>query len=169
MSSVNICYELLGRTRSQVESNAIYQDKIHHKDLPLRSTSPNDRTQRRIRRHQKGEDAARRRKLLPLSAKEIRLSEAHAIPTKAQKFELYLPLHRLWLRYIKEVLDMDDLQPRHTIHPRLGNALASADFHGAELLVVQARCASLVGLRGIVVKDTKFTFQVITRIDELKG
>ncbi len=48
-------------------------------------------------------------------------------------------------------------------------ALCSADFHGAELEVVRARCVSRVGVRGIVVKDTKFTFELVTRRDELKG
>lgn len=50
-----------------------------------------------------------------------------------------------------------------------GSKLASADYHGAELTVVRSRCAGMVGLEGIVVKDTKFTFQIITRKNELKS
>ena len=46
--------------------------------------------------------------------------------------------------------------------------IASADFHGAEMCVVRARCVSRVGLRGIVVRDTKFTFEVVTPGDEIK-
>lgn len=46
--------------------------------------------------------------------------------------------------------------------------LVSADFHGAELEVVRSRCVSRVGVRGIVVRDSKFVFQVITRRNELK-
>ncbi|KAK5277040.1 hypothetical protein LTR16_010330 [Cryomyces antarcticus] len=49
-----------------------------------------------------------------------------------------------------------------------GPLIASADFHGAEVEVVRSRCVSRVGLKGIVVKDTKFTFEVITKSDELK-
>lgn len=50
-----------------------------------------------------------------------------------------------------------------------GSMLASADYHGAELTVVRSRCVGLVGSRGIVVRDTKFTFQVITEKNELKS
>ena len=50
-----------------------------------------------------------------------------------------------------------------------GSKLASADYHGAELLVVHSRCVVMVGLKGIVVRDTKFTFQIITRQDQLKS
>lgn len=49
-----------------------------------------------------------------------------------------------------------------------GPMLVSADYHGAKLEVVRSRCVSRVGLNGIVVKDTKFTFEVITEKDELK-
>lgn len=50
-----------------------------------------------------------------------------------------------------------------------GAKLASADFHGAEVLVVRSKCVGRVGCEGIVVKDTKFTFEVITKANELKS
>ena len=50
-----------------------------------------------------------------------------------------------------------------------GSKLASADYHGAEVTVVRSRCMGMVGLGGIVVRDTKFTFQVVTRKNELKS
>lgn len=50
-----------------------------------------------------------------------------------------------------------------------GSKIASADFHGAKLCVVRSKCVSLVGLKGIVVRDTKFTFQIITERNELKS
>lgn len=50
-----------------------------------------------------------------------------------------------------------------------GSKLVSADFHGAEVEVVRSRCAGRVGVRGIVVRDTKFTFVVVTEGDEVKS
>ena len=50
-----------------------------------------------------------------------------------------------------------------------GSKLVSADYHGAELLVVRSRCVGMVGLQGIVVRDTKFTFQIITKQNQLKS
>ena len=46
--------------------------------------------------------------------------------------------------------------------------LVSADYHGSLLEVVRSRCASRVGLKGIVIKDTKFTFEIVTKKDVLK-
>ena len=50
-----------------------------------------------------------------------------------------------------------------------GAKLASADYHGAEVEVVRSQCASRVGLKGIVVRDTKFTFVIVTEKDEVKS
>ena len=50
-----------------------------------------------------------------------------------------------------------------------GSLLASADFHGAEVQVVRSRCVGRVGVRGIVVRETKFTFVVVTRGDGVKS
>lgn len=46
--------------------------------------------------------------------------------------------------------------------------LCSADYHGAEIEVVRSRCVSRVGVRGIVVKDSKFVFEVVTKKDQVK-
>ena len=49
-----------------------------------------------------------------------------------------------------------------------GSLLASADFHGAEVEVVRCSDAGRVGVKGIVVRDTQFTFAVVTRKDEVR-
>ncbi|KAI5295362.1 hypothetical protein KEM55_006219 [Ascosphaera atra] len=49
-----------------------------------------------------------------------------------------------------------------------GSKLASADFHGAEVMVVRSRAVERVGIRGIVVRDTKFTFVVVTEGNAVK-
>ena len=50
-----------------------------------------------------------------------------------------------------------------------GAKLASADYHGAKLMVVRSKCVSTVSLKGIVVRDTKFTFRIITEKNEKKS
>jgi len=49
-----------------------------------------------------------------------------------------------------------------------GPLLASADFHGAMVEVTRSRCLSRVGIKGIVVRDTKFTFEIVTVRDVVK-
>jgi len=49
-----------------------------------------------------------------------------------------------------------------------GPILASADFHGAKITCVRSKCAGRVGTEGIVVRDTKFTFVVVNKRNEVK-
>jgi len=44
---------------------------------------------------------------------------------------------------------------------RTGSVLVSADFHGAEMEVVRHRDTGMVGVKGIVVRDTKYTFVLV--------
>jgi ribonuclease P protein subunit POP4 len=56
------------------------------------------------------------------------------------------------------------------VDPRnAGPLLTSADYHGALVEVVRSRCVSRVGVRGIVVRDTKSTFEIVTPKNQLKG
>ena len=72
---------------------------------------------------------------------------------------------------MREVLDIGSRKPEEVNVTALshGSKLVSADFHGAEVEVVRSRCAGRVGVRGIVVRDTKFTFVVVTERDEVKS
>lgn len=77
---------------------------------------------------------------------------------------MFEPLHNLWLGYVREVLGNEI----YTGGEGAAAKLASADFHGAELEVVRSVCVSRVGIKGIVIKDSKFAFEVITRKNKLK-
>lgn len=76
----------------------------------------------------------------------------------------------MWVEYMQEVLDLKGKGVQQQIVTPLahGSKLVSADFHGAMLEVVRSRCASRVGLKGIVVRDTKFTFLIVTVGNEVK-
>ena len=63
---------------------------------------------------------------------------------------------------------MNDEKTSYVDAVTAGPILVSADYHGALLEVVRSRCVSRVGLKGIVVKDTKFTFEVVTTRDVVK-
>jgi ribonuclease P protein subunit POP4 len=86
----------------------------------------------------------------------------------------------MWVKYMQEVLDLGNeswrvrnqqQQNQRKLVTALshGAKLVSADFHGAEVEVVRSRCFGRVGLKGVVVRDTKFTFVVVTEKDEVKS
>ncbi|KAL2399160.1 hypothetical protein ABEF95_001481 [Exophiala dermatitidis] len=59
--------------------------------------------------------------------------------------------------------------PKKQINPNShGSLLASADFHGAEVEVVRCADPGRIGTRGIVVRDTKFTFVVVTLANRVR-
>ena len=70
---------------------------------------------------------------------------------------------------MREVLGVNDVSKGVVITPNAsGQILATADMHGALMTVVRSRCVSRVGLEGIVVRDTRFTFDLITKNNVIK-
>lgn len=182
---------ILSNAHTVPEASQIYAEKVQNKPLLLTPTAKTEgelkvaRDAREIRRRKREDEARRkRRKPKPLSAKEKRKLCIYDIPKEERKFEIYRGLHGLWCDYMREILgiskiDADaaeeaiqkhrqELARLHVTPAMAGPRLASADFHGAHVSVVRSSCVSRVGVRGIVVRDTKFTFVVITKANEIK-
>ncbi len=173
-TSPHIALELLNKAHPAETASAIFTEKVLHKPLHLRPTSPDPNSQdarahRRLQRLRKLQKARRRQRPKPLSAKEKRIMGIYEISKEARKYEIYVPLYRMWLEYIWKILGMAKGKNNWITPQGAGAMIASADFHGAKLMVVRSKCVSLVGLKGIVVRDTKFTFQIITEGNELKS
>jgi len=173
---------LLSRAHSPSTANQIYTERIKTKPLLLRPSSPdpttNVRSLRRKARQQK-ESLARRgrkknRKPQPLCAAQKRKLCLYDIPTSQRKYAIYEPLHEMWCGYIREILSLSGgsgggARKEHVSAASAGPMLTGADFHGAMIEVVRSRCVGRVGLKGIVVKDTKFTFEIVTKGNEIKS
>jgi ribonuclease P protein subunit POP4 len=161
-SQSHIAHTLLTRAHSPTQATAIFTDKVLHKPLTLRPTSPDPNSQdarahRRLLRIRKKEHIRRRQKPKPLSAKEKRTLGIYDIPKEEQTYTMW------------EILGLKEGEKKCLSAPDVGPKLASADYHGAELEVVRSRCVGRVGCKGIVVKDTKFTFEVITKKNFLRS
>lgn len=93
------------------------------------------------------------------------------------RYEVYEGLHGLWVGYMQEVLglqrlvDDDDVgggrETRSNVEA-MGAMISSADLHGAKITVARAKDVDRVGCTGIVVRDTRFTFVVVTPGDEVR-
>ncbi|MCJ1391338.1 hypothetical protein MMC18_004201 [Xylographa bjoerkii] len=169
----HIAYQILSQAHIPAEAHNIFKDKVLHKPLNLRPTSPDPNSQdararRRLQRLRKKEHLRRRQKPKPLTAKEKRVLGIYDIPKEDQRYEIYEPLHRMWVGYMWEILGLKDGEHAYVTAQSAGPKLASADYHGAELEVVRSRCVGRVGCKGIVVKDTKFTFEMITKCNTLR-
>jgi ribonuclease P protein subunit POP4 len=171
-SSMPFPQTLLQRAHSPETAASHYTDRTH-RPLLIRASSPTPsaRATRRKALAERKEKARKRNtsKPRPLSASQKRKLGLNEIPKGQQKYAIYEPLHDLWLGYMREILGLPssaDTQSKGKVYvtpASAGQMLASADMHGAKLKVVRSRCVSRVGVEGIVVRDTRFTFEVVTR------
>eukprot|EP00056_Hartaetosiga_gracilis_P019620 m.15169 g.15169 ORF g.15169 m.15169 type:complete len:280 (+) comp7818_c0_seq1:87-926(+) len=81
------------------------------------------------------------------------------LPEEAKRYELYVPLHKLWTQYISEAVGLSSPNVKTAT---LQQAILKADLHGCKLCVTRSRKPSLVGRGGIVLQETENTFRVIT-------
>merc|ERR1712150_197434 len=88
----------------------------------------------------------------------------HEIPKDKQKHSYFQPLNELWKQYITSNFRSGD----NRFSLRANERLLKVDYHGAEFIVVNSKCQTLIGLKGIVVKETKNVFTLITAMDTLK-
>ncbi|KAI6856710.1 RNase P/MRP, p29 subunit [Hortaea werneckii] len=169
----HIAEALLKRAHSPDQANTIFRERVKQRPLLLRPTSPDPdldaRSKRQILRHQKTKPHRASTKPKPLTAKQKRRLSLYDIPASQRRYAIYAPLHRMWCAYIREILGLSREGKRTFVDAHsAGPILVSADYHGALLEVTRSRCLSRVGVKGIVVKDTKFTFEVVTARDEVK-
>ncbi|OCK78941.1 hypothetical protein K432DRAFT_383482, partial [Lepidopterella palustris CBS 459.81] len=167
-------FSLLLRAHSPDTATRLFATRIAHKPLPLRPSSPtpSGRSLRRIHRNARAAVEKKRaaHKPRPLSAAQKRGMGLFEIPKAQREYRIYEGLHGMWVGYMREILGLDgEGGERNCVSPQgAGVMIASADMHGAEVEVVRSRCVSRVGLRGIVVRDAKFIFEIITKENILK-
>ncbi|KAF3352880.1 hypothetical protein VDGD_10183 [Verticillium dahliae] len=164
-TSAEFTQSLLARAHSPDTVSRIYTEKLQYRNLHLRPTSPpppsNARKARRLAREEY--KARSKKRPAPLSSRQRRALGLHTIPRQGQKYATYVPLHRLWLGYVREVLGGEVYGG-----PGAAAKLSAAEFHGAEIEVVRSNCPSRVGIKGIVLKDARFTFEVLTAQNKVK-
>ncbi|KAI0429538.1 RNase P/MRP, p29 subunit [Xylaria sp. FL1042] len=158
--------DLLHRAHSPDSAKRIFSDKIQHRPLFLKPSSPPPSTARDARRAARNEKQKRAKALKPrpLSARERRRLQLYRLPKEGRTYSIFAPLNDLWVGYIREILGSELYNGGQGAAAKL----SAADFHGAEVEVSRSRCPSRVGVRGIVVKDSRFTFEIITRQNQIK-
>jgi len=149
----SIALAMLSRAHSPDSTTRIYTEKIKQRPLHLKPTESNTNAQqlRRLERARKLSSRKKKLKPAPLSARKKRALGLYDIPKSVQKYSIYAPLHKMWIGYIQEVLwDGKGFRP---VGSDSAAKLCAADFHG---------------VKGIVVKDSKFTFELVTPNDQVK-
>ncbi|KAJ3155770.1 RNase P/RNase MRP complex subunit [Geranomyces michiganensis] len=155
---------LLTITGSQSTSTAErnYTQKVHQKVLSV--VNPPTTPAMHFEQKDKRAVQQRNRKAKPLSAAERRKLGAWEVDKKVCTYEGFKPLHALWESYMAELLAGMSLATASVL-PRL----IKADYHGAKLAVSKAKCPTLIGLAGIIIKETENTFVIVTPSNAVKN
>ncbi|XP_075984088.1 ribonuclease P/MRP subunit POP4 [Anticarsia gemmatalis] len=112
--------------------------------------------------HKKG---TKKKKLRILTRKEKQTLGFYNIPRKGVKYNDMLPMNKIWLKYISDLLDLSSPIPDPTSKAwdNFTQALYKADFHGSILNVIRSKCPSYVGKTGICIMDTRNTFKIVSK------
>ncbi|XP_015924686.1 ribonuclease P protein subunit p29 [Parasteatoda tepidariorum] len=107
----------------------------------------------------------KKRKTL-LNAHEQRELAIFKLDPNATKFQNFIPINELWKQYMKNMLELKESLPSDLSNVHI--KLAKADYHGCMIVVASSICPHYVGIRGIVIQETKNVFRIITPEDKVK-
>jgi ribonuclease P protein subunit POP4 len=156
--SATAAHDLLKRAFPPEQATDVLLTKVINRPFPLLPTEkPDARDARRTARHAKPSAGKLSKKPKPLSAKQKRALGVYDIKKKDIKYEIFQPLRELWNGYARELVALGGGAPG------VASRMAGADFHGAEIEVVRSRDVGRVGIKGIVVKETRGVFEVVTK------
>ncbi|KAI9023707.1 Rof/RNase P-like protein, partial [Phycomyces nitens] len=97
-----------------------------------------------------------------LNARERRAFKIYDIPVEAHRYDIFLPLHKLWQGY------MEDVYSHGTNLSQFAQKLLKADFHGGIFKVIKSKNPSYVGIEGIVIQETLNVFKIISKNNKLQ-
>ncbi|XP_001606462.2 ribonuclease P protein subunit p29 isoform X2 [Nasonia vitripennis] len=92
---------------------------------------------------------------------------------KSLRYADMLPLNSLWLEYMHHMLGIEDFTslPTNSTNPHWENIsqrLMKADYHGAKVTITRSKCPSTVGIKGLIIQDTKNTFRLLSEDDVIR-
>ncbi|KAK9323855.1 hypothetical protein V1517DRAFT_319108 [Lipomyces orientalis] len=107
----------------------------------------------------------------PLSSAEKKRQKLFDLGPEAANFRIYVELYKLWQSYAAELLGLTSTSTPPTTHGQfqsLAAKLSSADFHGAYVVVTRSKCVSRVRLEGIILRDTRSAFVIVTKSNAIR-
>ncbi|THV04786.1 hypothetical protein K435DRAFT_835301 [Dendrothele bispora CBS 962.96] len=164
---------VLSSVAQSSDPTEVYVDRVRGRKILLENPAKVSRAQKEREKKEERRKEAKKNKnknRLIMSRKEAKVKGVWRLEKEQARFELFVPLHHLWMGYISELMGLPqsssvsgvptlkDAPSAVGMHPKL----VKADFHGSLLTVKQSKCPSLVGLSGIVIHETENTFRIIT-------
>ncbi|XP_068668491.1 ribonuclease MRP protein subunit POP4 isoform X2 [Aristolochia californica] len=96
-----------------------------------------------------------KRSKVRMSLRKHRQCGSFDLPQEFHCFDRFKQMHEMWKDYITQLL-------KDTGKNQLFQCLLNADLHGAILVVAECRTSTLIGVSGIMIRETAETFGIIT-------
>ncbi|KAG9457341.1 hypothetical protein H6P81_001849 [Aristolochia fimbriata] len=96
-----------------------------------------------------------RRSKVHMSLRQHRKCGSFDLPREFHCFDRFKQMHEMWQGYIGQLL-------KDTGKNQLFQCLLNADLHGAIIAVAECKISTLIGLSGIMIRETAETFGIIT-------
>ncbi|WMV44779.1 hypothetical protein MTR67_038164 [Solanum verrucosum] len=97
-----------------------------------------------------------------MSLKQHKKFGSFDLPQEYHNYDIFKPMHDRWKDYVTKLL-------KNIGKNQLSQCLLNADLHGALILVVQCKIAGIVGVRGIMIRETIETFGIITEDNKFQA
>jgi len=109
------------------------------------------------------------KKLKSISGKKVLASLKNG---NVYSYKDYEPLREIWKQYMNDLLpvpkDADQKEKsKNATLVTLQETMLKVDLHGAEIKVVESATASLIGIEGTVIVETKNIFSIITNNNKM--
>lgn len=94
----------------------------------------------------------------------------HHLPQKYISFDEALGLHRDWLTYFKDMVDVKRLFTNTSSAPNeyIQSNIQKMCFIGAQVKITQSANQSLIGIKGIIIMDFLNTFRIVDKNNLIK-
>ncbi|KAL1744117.1 Rof/RNase P-like protein [Schizophyllum fasciatum] len=159
------------------DRDAIYNERVYGRTLMLENPARASRLAQERKAREAKIKALREKKVAignAMSRKETRERGLWQLSKEQSRFDLFVPLHHLWMGYMSELMELSQLshgkRPEDCMPGSAGMhaKLVKADLHGSILTVKQSKNAALIGLSGITILETENAFRVVTRANKVK-
>ncbi|KAG5352483.1 Ribonuclease P protein subunit p29 [Termitomyces sp. T112] len=158
------------------DASGMYASRVKGRQMLLENPARDSRAKKELEEKRAKQRVHKEKKIAKVMGKREAKERGIWHFDKSQaKFELFVPLHRLWMGYMSELLGLQQppasgrpsaqaMPSSSSMHPKL----VKADFHGSIITVCQSKNPCLLGLSGIVIHETENAFKVVTMKDAVK-
>ncbi|KAG6888281.1 hypothetical protein C0995_009395 [Termitomyces sp. Mi166 len=158
------------------DASGMYASRVKGRQILLENPARESRARKELEEKRTKQRAQKEKKNgKMMGRREAKQRGVWRFEKSQAKFGLFVPLHRLWMGYMSELLGLQQpptsgspsahaMPSSSSMHPKL----VKADFHGSIMSVRQSKNPCLIGLCGIVIHETENAFKVVTMKDTVK-